>query len=298
MTKFFELLTSGISLGFIYALIALGFVIIFKATEVVNFAQGSLLLLAGYVVATLGVEYGFSLALLAGIVVTVVVALLVERLFIRPLRKRDTNPIIPTILTIGVDIIILTEITRRLGADVLAVGNPAGNDVLRFASIGLPETRLWAIIVVLVLLGSFLLAYKFTNWGVAMRASAEDSEAAMLMGVRRERVSMSAWIIAGVVAAVAAVFFAAFPSPGLTNTTGLAALNAFPAAILGGLDSTGGVLLGGVVIGVAETLVGGYANQFSYLGGGIGGITPWVIMLIVLLIRPSGLFGTREATRV
>lgn len=298
MTKFVELFTSGISLGFIYALLALGFVVIFKATEVVNFAQGALLLLGGYVVARLGLEYGFWPGLVVAILITGVLGLVVERAFIRPLRKRGSDPIVPTILTIGVSIVIVTEITRRLGANVLAVGNPAGNAVFRFGGISLPAARFWAIVTVLALIGAFLLAYKFTDWGVAMRAAAEDGEAATLMGIRRGRVSASAWLIAGVVATVTAVFFVAFPSPGLTNTTGLDALRAFPAAILGGLDSTTGVIAGGLIIGVSQTLAAGYQSQLEFLGGGIGGVTPWIIMLIVLLIRPAGLFGTREATRV
>lgn len=298
MTKFIELLISGIGLGFIYALIALGFVVIFKSTEVISFVHGSILLLGGYLMARLAGSLAFVPALLVSVAATALLALLIERAFIRPLRRKAADAVAPTILTIGVDIVVLTDLTRRIGAHVFAVPNPWGSGVLHLGGYGIPTARVAAIITALVLIAAFLLAFKFTTWGVAMRASSEDGEAAALMGIRRGWVAISAWVIAGILATVAGVFLTAFPSPGLTNTTGLAALRAFPAAVLGGLDSITGVLAGGLVIGLAETYVSGYANEIEVLGRGIGSITPWIVMLIVLLIRPSGLFGTREATRV
>lgn len=298
MTQFVQLLITGISLGFIYALIALGFVVIYKSTEVVNFAHGSLLLLGGYVTARLGEKLGFGVAFLVGILVTAAVAFVIERVLIRPLRRRGADPVAPAILTIGVDILLLTDLTRRIGANLLGINDPWGSKVVSVAGYSVPEARLAAIAVAVVLIGAFLLAFKFTSWGVAMRASAEDSEAAALMGIRLGWVSVVSWVIAGVLAAIAAIFLTAFPSPGLDNTTGLTALKAFPAAILGGLDSTTGALVGGLAIGLAETLTSGYESHFTFLGRGIGSIAPWIVMLIVLLIRPSGLFGTKEAVRV
>ncbi len=118
------------------------------------------------------------------------------------------------------------------------------------------------------------------------------------MGIRRWRVSTVAWVIAGSLAAVAGIFLVSFPTPGLDNATGLDALKAFPAAILGGLDSTSGALVGGIAIGLAETLTSGYENNLTFLGRGFGSIMPYVIMIAVLLWRPSGLFGTRAVARV
>ena len=147
-----------------------------------------------------------------------------------------------------------------------------------------------------VLLGLFFLAFKYSSWGVAMRASAEDGEAAALMGIRRGRVTATAWVVAGVLAAVAAVFLTAFPSPGIDASVRIVALRAFPAAILGGLDSTAGAVLGGLAIGLAEALVAGY--NVTLAGGSLGDVAPYLVMLVVLLVRPSGLLGTRELTRV
>jgi branched-chain amino acid transport system permease protein len=135
-------------------------------------------------------------------------------------------------------------------------------------------------------------------WGIAMRAVADDPQTAALMGVRRAAVTALAWSLAGVLAAVAGLFMTVFPSPGLQPATAAVALRAFPAAIIGGLDSTGGAIVGGLVVGVAETLVQGYATDLSFLGSGFHTVMPYAVMVAVLLVRPSGLFGTKELHRV
>ncbi|MDQ2749852.1 MAG: branched-chain amino acid ABC transporter permease [Pseudonocardiales bacterium] len=294
MTRFFDLVLNGVSLGSIYALIALGFVIVFKATEVVNFAQGSLLVLGGYITTQAHDHMPFVPALLVGIAATALTALLIERVFIRNMRGANVNAL--AILTIGIDIVLITELTRRFGSDVLTIGDPWGNKLVHFAGLQLPQSRLAATIVAAVLLIGFFAAFKYSNWGVAMRAGAEDNEAAALMGIRRGRVTATAWMIAGLLAAVAVVFLTAFPSPGLDTGAREIALRAFPAAILGGLDSTGGAVVGGLLIGLAEAMTAGYS--ITLLGGGLSDVIPYLVMLVILLVRPSGLFGTRELTRV
>jgi branched-chain amino acid transport system permease protein len=161
-----------------------------------------------------------------------------------------------------------------------------------------PEARVAAAVVALLLLGAFLAAFKFSPWGVAMRAAAEDGEAAALMGIRLRRVATGAWFIAGALAAVGAIFLTTFPTPGVDRASGLAALSAFPAAILGGLDSVLGAIVGGLIIGVVVVMSSGYQDEISFLGRGLGQVAPYIVMVLVLLWRPSGLFGTRELTRV
>jgi branched-chain amino acid transport system permease protein len=293
---FLELLANGISVGTVYALIALGFVIIFKATEVLNFAHASLLLVGGFIIAKLHASVGFWLALLIGIAGAALVGALIEFLVIR--RANVASHSVLAIATIGIDIVLTTELTREIGADVLALGDPWRDQVLHLGAVSIAQTRVAALVVATVLITAFLLAFKYTNWGIAMRATAEDSETAALMGVRRGRVSMGAWAIAGALAAVAALFLCVFPTPGLDRSTTFAAMKAFPAAILGGLDSTTGALVGGLVIGVTEALMSGYQNDMVFLGRGIGDVAPFLVMIVVLLIRPAGLFGTRELARV
>ncbi|WP_062434224.1 branched-chain amino acid ABC transporter permease [Herbidospora daliensis] len=296
MTTFVELLVNGISIGAVYALIALGFVVIFKATEVVNFAHASLLLAGGYLIARLWPLVGFWAALLIGVAAAALVAAAIEFLVIR--RANVASHSVLAIVTIGVDIVITTELTRQIGTDVLAMGDPWGSQVVRFGGVTLAETRIVALVTAAALITAFLLAFKYTGWGVAMRAAAEDAETAALMGVRLGRVSMSAWAVAGGLAAVAALFLCVFPTPGLDRSTSLVALKAFPAAILGGLDSTTGALVGGLIIGVTESMMSGYQNDMAFLGRGIGDVAPFLVMLVILLIRPAGLFGTKELARV
>jgi branched-chain amino acid transport system permease protein len=298
MEKLLQLLFSGVALGAVYALLALGFVVIFRATQVVNFAHAGLLMVGTYCAARLRTsdDYPFVLAVLVGIVVAVAVALVVERLFVRPIAQRSVIAV--AIMTIGVDVVLQTEITRRLGVDIVPVGDPWGSATVDVLGITVPETRVAALLVALTLLGGFFAWSKFSDWGIAMRASAEDHRTAELMGVRLSRVSAIVWVIAAVLAVLAGVFLSAFPSPGMSPTSSAAALRAFPAAILGGLDSTGGAVVGGLLIGVAETLAQGYESDLSFLGESFSAVMPYVVMVGVLLVRPTGLFGTREATRV
>ena len=296
MTQFLSLLFNGISLGALYALIALGFVIIFKSSEVVSFTHGSLLLLGAYSIARLSDTLGFLPAVLFGLAITALAALAVERLIIN--RLRGAPVISLAIVTIGVDIILLTELTRRLGSDILNVPHPWAGDSFRIGDVGISQTRFIAILVAGVLIAAFFIAFKSSSWGVAMRASAEDGETAALMGIRQGRVSAVSWVVAGVLAGVAALFLVGSPTPGVSPAGYAVALRAFPAAILGGLDSTGGALVGGLLIGLAESFAAGYQEQILFLGRGFGEVVPYVVMIAVLLVRPSGLFGTKELTRV
>jgi branched-chain amino acid transport system permease protein len=296
VTQFLSLLLNGISLGAIYALIALGFVVIFKASEVVSFTHGSLLLLGAYSIARLSDPLGFYLAVVVGVAITAFAAFLIERLIIN--RLRGAPVISLAIVTIGVDIILLTELIRRIGSDILNVPHPWGSESFRIGEVGISQNRLIATLVAGVLIVAFFLAFKYSSWGVAMRASAEDGETAALMGIRLGRVSALAWIVAGALAAVAALFLVGAPTPGVSAAAYTVALRAFPAAILGGLDSTGGALVGGLLIGLAESFAAGYQDQLLFLGRGFGDVVPYVVMIAVLLVRPSGLFGTKELTRV
>jgi branched-chain amino acid transport system permease protein len=251
---FVQFVFNGLSLGSIYALLALGFVVIFKATEVVNFAHGSILALGAYAISrfSFNSHIEFYLAVLLGVAI----------------------------------------------AALLAFGDPWRDGIVHVAGLTVPTARVWAIVTALVILAAFFAWFKFSSFGVAMRASAEDSETASLMGIRMGRISAVAWVLAGALAAVAGVFLTAFPSAGLDASTGDVALRAFPAAILGGLDSTGGAVVGGLIIGVAEVLTAGYQSDLTVLGRGFDQVMPYVVMVAVLLVRPTGLFGTREATRV
>jgi branched-chain amino acid transport system permease protein len=295
VTRLLELLVVGLSLGMLYALIAMGFVVIYRGTRVVNFAQGSLLLLGGYMVAILSGRIGFWAAAAAGVAVAMAGGALL-RLLLAGARTHDH--LVLALVTIGADILLTTELTRRIGPDVLALGDPWGAATVTLAGVTVPQARVAATVIAIALIAGFFALFTFTDWGVAMRAAAADPETAALMGIRLRRVSTTSWLIGGSLAAVAGVFLAAFPASGLDNHAGVVALNAIPAVILGGLDSTHGAVIGGLAVGLAETLAAGYGAELGFLGQGIGTVTPYAVMIAVLLWRPSGLFGTRELNRV
>jgi branched-chain amino acid transport system permease protein len=297
MSQFVTLLVSGLSLGCIDALIALGFVIVFTATRVVNFAHGSLLLLGAYVVGRTHTRFGFVPAAVLAVAVTAAVAVLIGAGLLRRARLADPGTL--AVLTLGVDIVLVTELTRRIGTDLLTTGDPWGAAVVGIGGVRLPQTRVAAAAVAVLLVAAFLAAVRLTDWGVGLRAAAARPQTAALMGIRLGRVSVGAWAIAGALAAVAGLFFTAFPSPGVTGGVGPAALGAaVPAAVLGGLDSTTGALVGGLLVGVTSTLAAGYQDQLAFAGRGVGTVVPYLVMVAVLLVRPSGLFGSAEVTRV
>ncbi|WP_328875884.1 branched-chain amino acid ABC transporter permease [Streptomyces sp. NBC_00287] len=298
MTGFLDNVLNGLALGSVYALVALGFVIIFKASGVINFAHGSLLLLGGYLTAVLHEDLGFAGALAVSVLVTAAVAGLMDRFLLQVGGQDPQAAHVQTIVTIGVDIVILTDLSRRIGGDLLTLGDPWGDSVSGLGPITVADSRLAAIVVSTVVIAGVFALFRYTNWGLALRASAEDMEAAALMGVRLVRMRTLAWCLAGGLAALAAVFLAAFPAPGLERTTGQIALKAFPAAILGGMASPPGALAGSLLIGLTEALVAGYQTELHVLGEGFGDVAPYAVMVLVLLVRPNGLFGAKGAARV
>jgi branched-chain amino acid transport system permease protein len=296
VTQFVTLFVGGLFLGSIYSLVALGFVTVFKATHVMNFAQGSVLLLGAYVIAHTHESLGFWPAVVAGVLAAALGSVLIDVVLIRRIRRADLGTL--AILTLGVDIVLATELSRRIGTDVLSIGAPWGAHVTEFLGIRVATSRVIAGLTAAVLVAGFWAAFKFTDWGIAMRSAAEDGEVASLMGIRRDRVAAAAWAMAGALAAIGGLFLTSFPAAGVTGGAGLLALAAIPAVVLGGFDSPGGAVLGGLIIGVVSVLTAGYQEELSFLGRGLGAVAPFAVMLVVLLIRPSGLFGTREVTRV
>lgn len=292
MNTFIQVMVNGLGKGAVYALLALGFVIIFKASGVLNFAHGSFVLLGGYVAVRTQEDLGFAVSAILGIATAGLGALFIERVLVA--RKPLADPIALALLTIGVDVILTEEIIRRLGVEIPFLGGPYDGKPIQVGDITFFRTQLIALAVGATLMTLFFLAFRLTGWGVAMRAQAENREAASLMGIRRGRVTATAWVIGGVLAGVAVLFLATqdFSGSGLSRGTHSIALVAFPAAIIGGLDSTEGAIVGGAIVGLTEALSAQYISfEFSK-------VAVYFVMLLVLIVRPSGLFGTRERTRV
>lgn len=299
MAYFIQLLFAGIAQGCIYALIGLGFSIIFKASEVINFAQGELLLVGAYIVSAGVFEWHlpFLLALFLGILVTVLIGLLFERFVLGRMIGRPVFSIL--MITIGLDIILRTAVIVRWGSNPIPAASPFDiTSGFNLGGVHFGANDLWTIAITIVLCAALFYFFRYTKYGLSMRATALDQEAALAVGINIRTVYMLAWGIAAAIATLGGVFLA-IDSFAIDPTFGGAALVAFPAIILGGIDSVSGAVVGGIVIGVVQVLTAGYESRVAnVLGAGIHEITPYLIMILVLLIRPYGLFGTRKVERI
>ncbi len=299
MAYFLQLVFAGVAVGCIYALIGLGFAIIFKASEVINFAQGELLLVGAYIISAGVFEWhlGFFPSLLLGIIVTVIIGLLFERFILRRMIGRPVFSIL--MITIGLDIVLRTGVILRWGSNPVPPGTPFQiTSGFNFGGVHFGANDVWTIIITVVLCAALFYFFRFTKYGLAMRATALDQEAALAVGINIRTVYALAWGIAAAIATIGGVFLAA-KSIAFDTTLGSTALLAFPAIILGGIDSVSGAVVGGIIIGLAQVITAGYESRFaSVLGTGIHEITPYLIMILVLLIRPYGIFGTRKVERV
>ncbi len=293
MSTFFQVFINGAGKGAVFALLALGFVIIYKATEVINFAQGSVAMVGGYIVFVLKPHTGWWLAALAGVISAALLSVIIERVLIANAKLATDDAL--AILTIGVDVILLTEIVRRLGTEAAPfLGDPYDASPIHIGAVTLPKTQTVALITAIVLISIFFAAFRWSNWGVAMRAQAENREASALMGIRSSRITSGAWAVAGALAGIAVLFMATqdFSGAGLSEGTHSIAIYAFPAIIIGGLTSPGGAVIGGFIVGLTESFTAQYIDlDFSK-------VAIFIVMLIVLIFRPSGLFGKVEQHRV
>jgi branched-chain amino acid transport system permease protein len=288
-------LTRGLGNGAAYALLAMGFVIIYKSTRVISFAQPALMVVGAVVVSYLVSRVGFPLAVLLAALGVALLGLAIERVALRPMVGKPV--FIIAIITLGIDIVIRVVVNGFIGVDVRQVGDPWGLRTVDVGGVLLQQRHLamfaTATVIVLVLFGFF----KYSRLGLAMRATSMDQETAMAQGISVGTVFAASWAIAGGLAAVAGTFVAT--GGGVDQSTWIIALKALPAIILGGLDSVGGAVVGGLVIGVTESLVSTYQPDFApWLGANFALVSAYVVMFLVLLVKPYGLFGTREVERV
>ena len=297
MDKFLQLLVSGIALGAIYALIALGFVVIYKATATFNFAQGGFVLLGAYLTYQFALvwELDFYLAMVAAMAVMAAIAAVLERLVLRRLIGQPDFTI--TLVTIGILLVIQQAVPTIWDQPGISLTNPWTDQATDVGGVTVSHANFWTVVFAGVILALFVCFFRFTRLGLGMRAVAVDQEAAAAQGLDVGRVFQASWAIAGAVAVVAGVMLTARQGDALTVGVSFVALRAFPAMILGGLDSASGAVLGGVAIGVAEVMSAGYLD-YEALGAGVEVIVPYVVLILVLLWRPSGLFGTRTVVRV
>lgn len=290
----FALLLNGASIGLMYALIALGFVLVYKATDAINFAQGEFVMMSGLIAAVILGIAGMPLiaAVLATVAIMIGFSFGLERVVLRPLLGR---PVVAVIMaTIGLAAMLRGLAPVVFGGEPRAVSLPIGDDPIAIGPASLPPIQVvGAVVAVLFFLG-FTWFFKKSRMGVAMRAVADNQQVAQAMGINVERYFALAWAMAGIVSAVGGIVWGSML--GVDVHLALVGLKVFPVVILGGLDSIGGALVGGLIIGIVENLAAGYLDP--YVGGGTKDFAPYVLMILVLMVRPYGIFGKRQIERV
>jgi branched-chain amino acid transport system permease protein len=298
VSELLQLCFGGLALGARYALVALGFVIIYRATGVINFAQGALVALGAYLTYAFanGAALPFAVAVLLAVICAALFGATVERVV---LRRMVGEPVFAVIMiTIGLLFIVEQAITAIWGFDALNRADPWGVSTVEAGGVVMAVRDLWTLALAAAVLLGFFLFFRLSKLGVAMRATALDAEAALAQGISARRVYAVSWAISAGLAALAGVTLASGPA-GLSPTIGAIALVAFPAMIVGGMDSPAGAVAGGMIIGLTQALTAGYQQDVApWLGENFGAVMPYVVMILILLVRPYGLFGTREVRRV
>jgi branched-chain amino acid transport system permease protein len=296
VTEFFQLLAAGTALGARYALVALGFVIIFRATGVINFAQGGLLLAGAYLAYAFGTILPFVVAVLAAMLAGAALGAVIERVAVRPLVGQPVFAVI--MVTIGLLFVLEQAVTTIWGFDNRNLGDPWGVDTFALGDVTIATRDAWTVAMAAGVLVAFFAVFRFSKLGVAMRATAFDPEAALAQGISARTVYMASWGMAAALATLAGISLASGPAQ-LAPTIGAIALVAFPAMIVGGMDSPGGAVLGGIIIGITQAMTAGYQDElFPWAGNGLPQVMPYVVMVLILLVRPYGLFGTPEVRRL
>jgi branched-chain amino acid transport system permease protein len=295
VNEFLQSLVRGLGSGSIYALLALGFVIIYKSTRVISFAQPAFMLAGAVLVSYLAAEVGFFAAVPIAAVLIAVLALGVERTVLRPMIGKPV--FVVAIITIGVDVVVRVVTNAFIGLDVRQVGDPWGLSTVTLLGVEVQQRYLVMFGTTVAVVAVLFAFFRFSRVGLAMRAVAYDQEVALAQGISVGSVFALSWAIAGGLAALAGVFVAT--GAGVDQQLWVIALKALPAIILGGLDSLGGAVVGGLAVGVVESLVGTYQGDVApWLGPNFALVAPYVLMLVVLLVRPYGLFGGKEVERL
>jgi len=286
------LVISGVALGCIYGLIALGFVLIYKATETVNFAQGELMMLGafcGLAGATL-LGFPFWVSVLATLAAMAVIGVLTERLVIRPILGQPAFSIV--MLTIGIGYVARGAITMipGIGTETHTLPVPYKDEVLKLGELVLSAEQLVVIGVTAVLCALLYALFRFSKLGIAMQATSQNQLAAYYMGIPVKRLNGLVWGLAAVVAAIAGLLLA--PITFVYANMGFIGLKAFPAAVVGGFGSLPGAIVGGLIIGVVESLSG------FYLPEGFKDTAAYIVVLVMLMVKPNGLFGEKLRKKV
>lgn len=295
MEYYLQLVINGLVVGSIYSLVALGFVIIYKATKVVNFAQGELVMVGAYIcfALTVQMQLPFLFAFFMTLLFSIVFGLAIERCILRPMIG---EPIISVIMvTVGLSTVLKAVVQMFWGTQIRVYPQVLPDTPVFIAGLPVAPVYIAAFIMAALLFGIFSLFFKYSKYGVAMRATAHSQQAAASMGIGIKNIFALSWCIAAIVSSVGGIILGNIN--GINAQLGHLGLKVFPAVILGGLDSLLGAALGGLAIGVLENVCDAGAKDLFGLGG-FKEVAAFVVLVIVLMVKPYGLFGAKEIERI
>jgi branched-chain amino acid transport system permease protein len=295
MTFFLQLVITGFALGMVYALVAIGFVIILKCSEAFNIAQGHFVLIGGYLGYTFLITFGLPIwaSLLLAIAVAIIMGLLIERLTLRPLVGQPVLAIV--MVTIGLASVLEGLATLIWGGEYKTYHGVLPTVTLKVGELSIPPESLIGLIVSIAAVAMLMLLFRYTKVGLAMRATAEDLQVVQSVGIRATTVYAISWVIACVVGVIGGILLGGVS--GVMIPLAEIGLKAFAVVLLGGVNSIGGAIVAGVIVGVLENVAAGYLDPLLPRGG-LAQVFPFIVMIIVLIFRPYGLFGLVRIERI
>ena len=296
MTFFLQLVVTGFGLGMVYALIAIGFVIILKCSKAFNIAQGQFVMIGGYLGYTFLVTFHLPVwaSLIAAVAVAAIMGLLIERLTLRPLVGQSVLAII--MMTIALGTVLDGIATLVWGSEYKAYHGVLPTLTLKVGEISVPPETLIGIIVSIITVAILMILFRYTKAGLAMRATAEDEQVVQSAGIKVTTVYAISWVIACVVGVISGILLGGVS--GVSTAMAEAGMRAFAVVLLGGIDSIGGAIVAGIILGILENVAAGYLDPLLPSGGGLANVFPFIVIIIVLTLKPHGLFGLARIERI
>ena len=295
MTFLLQLLINGLVVGSIYSLVAVGFVIIYKATSALNLAQGEFLMVGAYICLDMMSRHGipFFQSFLITLVFSAILGLVIEKVILRPLIGSHLISVI--MVTLGLSSILKALVQLAYGTDTRPFPEVFPSAPVQIGPIPVSQGYLYAIACVTILVTALTLFFKYSKTGVAMRATASNQQVSLSMGISVKKMFAISWAISAIVSAVGGILLGTIRG-GIDMSLSFMGLKVLPVVILGGLDSILGAIVGGVIIGVLENLSGGYVDPI--VGGGAKEVAPYIALILILMFKPYGLFGKKKIERV
>ena len=292
---FLQFLVSGIMIGGIYGLVALGLVLVYKSSRVLNLAHGGFLMILAWLCWSFAVQLGLPiwLSILLVLAISVLAGLAVERFMLRPLIGQPILAVI--IATLALGYLLEGVAIMAWGADTKGMPEFIPREAIWLGPVSIAQHYLWAFGIAILLFVLLYLFFRYTKMGLGMQIVSEDQQVARSLGIRVKNILAQSWAFALVIAAISGILFASLNSVNTGNAL-VGLTKALPVILLGGLESLHGALIGGIIVGIFEIVVGGYIDPL--VGGGFSNVAPLFLMLVILLVRPYGIFGWKRIERI